>query len=956
MHQHLTNRSWLQSILQRLLHGAGSRSESSETSDVLASQVRLLYADAYAGLIVSWINAALLTYIQWPQAAKGTAVAWLIVVTCVLLSRMGLVHAYNRSAARTTTAEHWGLWYGIGAAGTGVLWGCAGILFVPASSVPHQFFTTFVLAGVAAAAMTVLSPIYPAYVAYLLPTLTPITLVFLSHADVLHVTAAVFMVLYLLFLLKAGKTQNRLVLTSLRLALDKSALVTHLSRQNEEMEALNATLRGEILERKQAESALQFRLEFESLLTSISTHFINLPLEGIERGIRRALGQLAAFMGVERAILVLFSEDRQTIATVHEWHAPGGKPIEDDLEGLETERLSWVMGRLDQLETIHLSEDAPLPEQAAFERSWFEGLGLRSLAAVPMASGSQVLGFLGFGTGVGSISWRRDTMLLLRVVAEIFLNALQRRKTQLELESAQRAAEAAAKAKADFLANMSHEIRTPIHGVLGMLSLLRCGDLKAAERQYADAAHHSAETLLGIIDNILDFSKVEAGKMQLETVELDVRETVEDAAFLLAERADRKGLTFNCLVTNDVPQRVMGDPLRLRQILLNLLSNAVKFTESGWVELRVSLERMDQKEANLLFEVSDTGIGIPFEVQANLFEPFTQADTSSTRQYGGTGLGLAISRQLIALMGGRVQVESRPSEGSTFRFWLTLPLVQTQISVSNQVLRGMNLLLIEDNALLRAGLIHYLDGWKVHYSATGSGRQALQLIHKGDVDCILVGRRIKDMSPLQLLKGLSDDGLRSGPPTLLLCPLREFHLYEDFQDRITILPWPVRHAALYEALVVRCGCGDFTGSRTLKTPEKAGAEEKGDTGGLGSRRILLVEDNLVNQQVAYEMLSLIGMEVKIASDGRQALEMFQSEPFDLVFMDCQMPVLDGLEATRLMRDYETRKGDRVTPIIALTASAMIGDREKCIGAGMNDYLSKPFRLNDLKDILIRWLS
>ncbi|MHC1744361.1 MAG: response regulator [Syntrophobacteraceae bacterium] len=947
------------SLLRFGLHKSGPP----ESPEVYASQVGLLYADAYIGLIASYVNAVLLTYIQWAHVSKGGAIAWLSIMTVLLFARICLVFFYHRREIGPENARTWGFWYGLGACATGLCWGCAGVLFVPWTSVPHQFFTTFVLAGVAAAAMTVLSPVYVAYVGYLVPTLTPVALLFLTRGDVLHVTAASLIVLYFLFLLKAGKTQNQLVRTSLHLALEKSELIDHLARQNQNVEALNESLRHEIIERRETEKALQFRLEFESLLTSISTRFINLPTDKIDRGIVAALGQLTEFSGTECAVLVLFSDDRASIATVLEWNGPKTRSVRERLEGLSLSPLTWSMEQLENLETIYIRAIEDLPGAAASEKNLLQSLGIRSFAAVPLATGALPLGFLGFHSGIGPISWNRETLMLFRMVAEMFLNALQRKKAQSDLEKAHRAAEAAAKAKAHFLANMSHEIRTPIHGILGMLALLKRSAPKSTERQYIQTAHRSAEILLGIIDDMLDFSRIEAGRLKLDAVEMDVREVVEEAAFLLAERAENKGLLLNCLVHNDVPQRVLADPMRLRQVLVNLVSNGVKFTDSGYVEVRVSEEHASTTEATLLFQVCDSGIGISAEALTDLFDPFTQGDGSSTRRHGGTGLGLAITSQLIDLMGGRIEVQSELGQGSTFSFRLDLPLVSAPSAAFSQVLRGLSLLLVEDNVLLRTSLVHYLDGWKIQYSSTGSAEQAIQLIQKASAagtpyEVVIIGRQLIGMRPLECARALlGDTASTPHPPVLLLSPVSEVHLYEDMPQELALLTWPVRHGALFNALVERCG--DVVGPRDNRDLLRDGAEslQGGDDAySFRGKRILLVEDNVVNQQVAFEMLSVIGTSVKIAADGEEALRLFQSEPFDLVFMDCQMPVMDGLQATRLIREYERRSTDHVTPIIALTASALIGDREKCITSGMNDYLPKPFRMVDLKAMLMRWLA
>jgi len=575
----------------------------------------------------------------------------------------------------------------------------------------------------------------------------------------------------------------------------------------------------------------------------------------------------------------------------------------------------------------------------------------------------------------GVLFWERATISAMRDDSGAITHYLavkeditEKKNIMEQLIAAKDKAEAATQAKSFFLAIMSHEIRTPMNGVIGMTNLLLDTDLNQEQRQFAEIVSKSGENLMGLINDILDFSKIEAGKLDIEILDFDIRTTLEDTTDLLAIRAANTGLELICRIDPEVPSYLKGDPGRLRQIIINLAGNSLKFTQKGEVVISAKLESDKDGFVTILFEIHDTGIGIPSARLDAVFAPFTQVDGSTTRKFGGTGLGLAICKQLAELMGGEIGVSSVEGKGSTFWFTARFEKQAPEDLKTSEVLMditGTHILVVDDNETNRLLMTTLLNYWGCRYEAAADAESALALLleaaGRGDPFKIaLLDQEMPVMDGLELGRRIKADPLMASTLMVMVTSLAKRG------DAATLeqigfsgyLAKPVRQSHLYDCIALVLGrtkrptdvSKNTEGSKGIVTRHTVAEQAKNRV------RILLAEDNIINQKVAQSMLNKLGYKADVVADGQEAVRALEMIDYNLVFMDCQMPQMDGFEATGVIRDPGSNVMNHKVPIIAMTANAMKEDREKCIEAGMDDYLSKPVKKEALAEVLGKWLK
>jgi PAS domain S-box-containing protein len=715
----------------------------------------------------------------------------------------------------------------------------------------------------------------------------------------------------------------------------------------------------DITKRKESEQDLVEQTALQELLMNIANDFINVRQDQTDEAIHSDLAILGQFSKTDRAYVFKYDLTAGICINTHEWCAEGITPQIEELQEVPIDSIIDITQEHMAGNAVHIPEVQALPAECSM-RKHLEHQRIQSLLALPMMSDNLCVGFVGFDAVKSKHFFSDKERKLLSLFGMMLVNTFNRNTAEAELKLAKERAEAASKAKSEFLANMSHEMRTPLNGVIGFTDLLRDTPLTPVQQQYVDNANISGHTLLNVINQILDLSKIEAGMMELETIKTDMVELFEHSVDIIKFAGGRKELEILLDIDRSMPRFAMIDPIRTKQILANLLGNAVKFTEQGEVELKVRFTPIDSHHGCFSVFVRDTGIGITEEQKDKLFKAFSQADSSTTRRYGGTGLGLMISDSIVQKMGGKIQVLSRPSEGSTFFFDLHAEIETEATAPPDTISHVRKCLLIDDNINNQRILHDTLSHWGIACTSCGSGRDALNLLQTENFDLIICDHEMPSMDGLETIRAIRKQHrmtLGQEPVIFLLSSSEDPELNQEWEALGVrfFISKPVKQQQLFTCLTrIREHTNDdlMTHSpASSATPAESDVTQKDDGGLL----ILIAEDVQINMVFVKLLLSKLspGAVMIEAEDGRAAVKKYLEFKPDLIFMDVQMPELDGQEATREIRKIEASTGGHV-PIVALTAGALTEEMERCYDAGMDEFITKPIDARKLASILEKY--
>jgi signal transduction histidine kinase/DNA-binding response OmpR family regulator/HPt (histidine-containing phosphotransfer) domain-containing protein len=705
----------------------------------------------------------------------------------------------------------------------------------------------------------------------------------------------------------------------------------------------------DITKKKTIEKELNRKSAMQKILMEIATKYINVPSSEMEMHINHSLGNIAKFVDADRAHIFNYNWENNTLNNTYEWYDEGHQPRKHLLQDVDLSNLQeWV--ELHKQNKVVIIEDALELDSNDPLKKKLASFNIRTHIALPIMDNGICLGQVGFETIGKKKNFSEDERSLLLVFTEILTNLITRVKLEQNLIAEKEKATAANKSKSEFLANMSHEIRTPLNGVIGFSELLQKTPLNDTQQLYSDSVNASGKVLLNLINDILDFSKIEAGKLELEMIDTDIYDLITQSTDIIKYPAGIKNIELLLNLSPQLPRIAQFDPMRLSQILINLLNNAVKFTEKGEVELKVSFEPKEDHLGTFHFSVRDTGIGIAEEHKSKLFQAFAQADATTTRKFGGTGLGLTISNLLAHKMGGQITFESELGKGSVFKFSVTTAYKKAESPLKKQ-LSIKKVLIVDNNENNRIILSHNFDHWGIPYEACGSGFECLKILQeKNDFDLAIIDYHMPVMDGLQTIKLIRKE---------LKIPAKKLSiilLHSAIVDQL-IQTESKKYDVRYQLLKPLNANELFYFLLNLENSiVKKDAELELSKVFEGKHSIMIADDIqmnmlLIKTQIQYHIPNAT---ITACKNGKEALEAFQGNRFDLILMDVQMPELDGLEATKAIRNLEKASGTQ-TPIIALTAGALKEEQQKCYDAGMDAFISKPIQTDALIKIFHKYL-
>ncbi len=699
----------------------------------------------------------------------------------------------------------------------------------------------------------------------------------------------------------------------------------------------------DITEKKQRMRELAYQADIQKIFMNIATKYINIPISNIDEAINQSLGEIGRFIGADRVYVFEYDWESNVANNTYEWCEEGIPPQIENLQGFPLEiAADWVKihkkGKTLYLEDVYsLSKDDDT-------RKFLVPQGIKSLITIPIIKNDTCIGFIGFDSVKKHRIYTETEERILSTYANMLMNISIRRKLEESLVKAKELAEDANIAKSRFLANMSHEIRTPMNGILGFMQLLECTQLSPMQLEYLDMMKSSATTLLSIINDVLDLSRIEAGRIELEKADFDLKEAVEAAVIPLSLKAKEKGVDFKVVFGNDVPWNINGDFTKVKQILINLAGNAVKFTEAGQILIKVDKVKKNKSKDYIRFVISDTGIGIDENTLIHLFKPFTQGDSSLTKKHGGTGLGLSICKAYIDAMDGEIHVKSKLNQGSSFI--VTIPFVKAESTdkyteIDYSIFKGKRIMIIDDDEVNREIAKIFLQEAGSMVTTVNNATKAIARLANRD-------KKVFDV----ILADYCNDADAIDLPAIL----KAMHSTKDIPLIIGASEVKEQEAERLKSKGTTCVVTKpYKRMDLLNCFIKVFQGEEGDKESIHilehKLKALLVEDDDICRMVFRKMLEFIGIEYDEAINGKEALSLYSQGDYDLIFMDCQMPVMDGYEATKKIR----KMGKNIhIPIIATTAYAMQGDEEKCFEAGMDDYISKPVDIEKIKRVIKNW--